>query len=95
MDSLYNTVSFRAEGLDSYIKSHGEGFKSTLEEVVNKSFYPNVARFFSAPVTRDATGAVVPMTNMLEKKGTDEYTELKGKFDAEVFAEDAAQRIFK
>ena len=90
VDGLYNTVSFRSEGLDAYIKSHGEAFKSTLEEVANKSFYPNVTKFFQAPVTRDATGAVVPMTNMLEKKGTDEYTELKGKFDGEVETHTAA-----
>mmetsp|Transcript_85598 Transcript_85598/g.170918 ORF Transcript_85598/g.170918 Transcript_85598/m.170918 type:complete len:154 (-) Transcript_85598:119-580(-) len=28
----------------------------------------------------------VPMTNMLEKRGTDEYTQIKDKFDKEVLA---------
>lgn len=80
-DSVYEKLSFRSEGLDAYIASH-PNIGRTTDEVVGKSFYPNVARFFNAPIL--PTGA--PMTNMKEKKGTDEYKELKEKYDKEVAA---------
>ena len=85
VESLVDKLSFRSEGLGDYIASHqGEGvankFPLTLPEVTAKSFYPNVKKFFDAPVMPGA----VPMINILEKKGTDEYTELKTKYEAEV-----------
>jgi len=89
LDTLYNKVSYRSEGLDAYIKSHPK-INRTLEEVCAKSFYPNVERFFQAPVMRNGEGQVEEMTNMLPLKGTDEYTATKEKYDAEVAAAAAA-----
>ena len=82
-DALYDQLSFRSEGLEDYIKSH-PNIGRTLDEVIDKSFYPNVKTFFKSPV-RPGKG---PMTSMLEKKGTDEYATLKAKFDDEVTIRD-------
>jgi len=80
-DSLYEAVSFRSEALESYIKSH-ENIGTTLGEVIDKSFYPSVKRFFAAPIQL-GKGAMI---NMREKQGTEEYGQLKVRYDKEVAA---------
>ena len=81
-ESLYNKCSFRSEGLEDYIKSH-PNMNRTMDGVLAKSFYPAVKKFFESPVM---VGGGVPMINMLEKKGMDEYGQVKEKFDRECTA---------
>jgi len=78
--SIVNEVSFRQEGFDEYLKSH-PSCKLTTEEVMEKSFYPNVKNFYMAPKGRNASGPF-DLTNMSTKSG-DEYKELKDKYDAQ------------
>jgi len=78
--SIVNEVSFRQEGFDEYLKSH-PSCKLTTEEVMEKSFYPNVKTVYMAPKGRNASGPF-DLTNMSTKSG-DEYKELKDKYDAQ------------
>ena len=77
--AICHELSFCQEGFEAYLKSHPH---CTLkgDEVIEKSFYPNVRNFFLAPKGRNSSGPF-DLTNMSTKTG-DEYKELKDKYDA-------------
>jgi len=76
--------SFRQEGLEKYLSSH-EGLKGkSVAEVLQSSFYPNIATFFLEPKATPSQ----PMINM-SNQSPDQYAALKATYDAQCTAWEA------